>query len=609
MWTSRGRSRSAAVGGGGGAGGAGLRVGGRSPTRLSAVQEPAPVTVGRAEEGGDVFSSSMDSSALPSSIHPSSSSIPPLVSGTVFPAPSAVGEEEVLVLLDEPHLDSHDEQEDVGRQLLNQWTFASPSPKRKRARTLTGSQVEGVKMKGEEEKDRSRCVVFSDSFAILPSSSSSLTSKTTDLLPSAIPPISSFPSFSFSALELSFDAPPPPTAAAFKTPSRPARPVLQQRSASIGTALSSLSLANTEVAFDEGKEQNPPEPPASLTAEQPVSSSSPTAAVAATSSMTTATKQAEPSLVEALTTLLAKENLHRLPEGLLPLLEAVVKEGHAASEGAVSALAAKLGLTAGSQQEQVEHEEKQQEEKRMMPPPSLSASRVRSGGHHHRSFSSSSYASLASIATTATSSSSLRSRRSTSSFATSLSSFSSSHSTPAPPPSSRQLRSPSPPLPYRPHPPYPPKTFTRPLRFIYETGTSTFEEQREERTARAQAEEGEEDGEWRRKEERECVRGGRRKASATKRRVSWREVYEEEEGEAGVKYEDEEEESEGEVRYLPRSSRSRSRAASAVVAPVVPPPAAEKGRGEGKGKAKEVAPAVEVEEDGPRRSKRARRKA
>ncbi|GAA6046250.1 hypothetical protein NBRC10513_002241 [Rhodotorula toruloides] len=290
-------------------------------------------------------------------------------------------------------------EEDEGRVLLSQFTFASPSPKKKRGVPLPMEQAvswrEKVQAEWVEGDNKTTAELGRASLQLDP--------------------------FSPTGGQRVYEMPVPPHLV-FATPR--AAPTLP-RLPSIGTALSTL-------AIDEHDGHAAPHPQVTHVA--------PLALVSPPSPF--------PALASDLLELLRRAD--ELPDGLVNLLEACVAEGKACletGERQASALASRAGVLL---QQVVEPEETLQN------PASHS---------HSVSLSSAfSYTSLPSLTSARSSSSSTPS--SDSPYYLSRGSRGIVNRLPACPPV--------------PHPDYP-RSFGRPLRFIFETGLESYEEQREGR--------------------------------------------------------------------------------------------------------------------------------
>ncbi|GAA5840096.1 hypothetical protein JCM11251_000604 [Rhodosporidiobolus azoricus] len=482
----------------------------------------------------------------------STSTFDPFLPTTFSAAPSA--EVEVHTTDDADH--NLDQEDLEGRSLLSQWTTASPSPKRdqrrKRARTITLSGPdEGQSLVAEKTKGRPH-------------------SNTISLPVKAIPlPPASAPAASTSFSLLTHNLPSPASSLArthSEMPSSPSRPPPPRRHPSLGTALSSLSLVTEEETIPP-----PPRPegaPPIQLQYAPYSVLNNVPAISADQN----------ALAVALASLLSKDRINRLPAGLVPLLEAVVKVGTAhlvgdtATEGTVSRIAALAGLLeggmgqdeAGGQGGKGDNLKEEQHDDIAVAPLLAPSAGARLQPHMRTASSCSSLSLASTTATSAYSSLSLRSHRSTPSL--SATTVTPKH----PDPLANQL--PSDPVPYKPHPPYP-RNFARPLCFVYETGVTSYEEQREERSAffagaAAAAEEGRFEEDWvpgRGKRRRsggggkvEEGRGGRKKRGKKGREVGWVIEGDEEEDEPAGKERKAKGEEEEDCQYVPRPSRSRS---------------------------------------------------
>ncbi|GAA5908501.1 hypothetical protein JCM6882_001285 [Rhodosporidiobolus microsporus] len=490
-----------------------------------------------------------------------------------------------------------------GRSLLSQWTTFSPSPKRdrgrKRARTATLSVVEETQALAVKGRPHANTI----SLPVEEVQSSNIPRPTTDVF--TAPSSSALALTNLPPLPLPLPSPASSLALPLTDgPSSPLRPPGPKRYGSLGTALSSLSLVAEE--------------PAASTSDTPPSEEQRPQEDAREHGPPAGHDEGTNPLAAALAALLSKEKIDLLPAGLVPLLEAAVKEGTAhlsraldvKAEKGASRLAVLAGLMEKKEEERGEEQPATQPEEEkpaaddgedekadvmMAPPPGVGA-RLQP---HVGTASSCSSLSLASTSAASTRSS-LRSHRSTPSFS------SSTATTPLPTPvattPSVSAFPPSAPLPHTPHPPYP-RNFSRPLRFIYETGESTYEEQRAERTswlAQQEQDREEEEEEWtsaagkRRGTGGGGGRGAKKRRSTRGRSVGWADEEEKKEGKGG------EEGGEGEdddAQYVPRPSRSRgtSNVSLASSAPKteeeddaeVPPQEVEEraaGRGKAKGK-------------------------
>ncbi|GAA5973487.1 hypothetical protein JCM11641_006487 [Rhodosporidiobolus odoratus] len=520
-----------------------------------------------------------------------------------------------------------DEEGDVDedRLLLSQYTMVSPSPKRirKRARTV-GKAVEPSAAGGSgsaetKEEEETSILVAASSTALEPAFpfSTSSSSSSSSIFPSFPASLQhSFSAPSALGLSLSFES--------YKTPLRPAGPA---RHASISTATGGLPLEAEGEGEDEGGEDQLALSSHGSTVESAV--------LSATTSMATSFAPAGPSA--DLASLAASLASHLSKEGAASSLPTTTLEQlrHALSLDDTD-------IVQPSQQDAedlpVDAEEDDSFEM-PPPPPFITASRLarsrtgscsslrsvpaaspasqsQSQSQHARTSSSSSITAAATSLTGLSSLSSLMSSTTSPSIST---------------PSQTSTSARDPPVPYHPHPSYP-SCFSRPLKFVYETGLETYEQQREVRTETRAMGTFEGGG----VSPRVTAGGGggggkKRKGRGRGRSVSWAGLVEEEEKEeeneeVGAKgarggsqaagEDEDEEEGMRETEYVPRPTRSRGRKGSQAGAG-----ANAKGKGKavtgGAGQKKALLRDIEVEPEveetgeesaggGVRRSKRAR---